>query len=1666
MLISLVYNTLFWKIVSLIILSSASKVCCVWKEPYFKESNTDGVKLLEPTSFMQPINVTEEIPWPFDLAVINYDGSKTPYIEDFTKSILLNATVEKKEGKWTIVVHKRQDYENPSQRVYLFNVVLGEGSLTQQHQVRIGLFNIFDNNPSVSYEPVPCKVEELRKDYTTNCEFNVYDPDGMLNNNISLNVLDNTNTFDFVHVETLTYNIIFNLIIKEELSYVQRSIYNLNVTAYDIAANTGSTLTILEIIPVPHLEPKWTKPLPYAGFQEKSRQQFTVIAIDGDTGINQKICYSLVWSSINYSSLITLESLNGEGMLSISPIDRDTLQQEIFQFDIKAYKCNNETSFIQTETIFFVEDINDHYPEIEIVPETVFVLENKFITIPFEKFIISDLDLGIHATYNVSLLTNGDISYWEVFDLIPDSGYQINNFQLSIRNATPVDYEDDDWREFKLHIVSREIGDTTHSRTKEVNIKLLNWNDELPIFDKSSYSMQCLETVGNNFTFEEIVHASDRDIDDFTLHEIMGTYPGLKINNKTGAISTVVDKAFDYEQQTTVILQVKAFDNLINKHSSITHSTFTQVTISVIDVNDKTPEIRLPITTVNIVENSIGMSLLTDAIEGRDPDSNAFLKFTINWDKTYATKFGQPTNKEKFQDCFIIQTYKTKSLNLVKGHLLLNPEFAASSEIDYESFDTVFITLTITDHNQEINSNSSQQMLTIRLLDVNDNAPEFIENTLDEIRQVVEEASVGALVGTILAIDNDGIGNNEINYFINSRDIQTADGLIGINLTTGVMKVLSDKIDCDLPFKIFFLEYSVILTDGIWETQGSIQVRIQDINNKEPIIVNDKFEQQISIYENETSGFWIQKIYASDADRDSPHCDLRYMINFVNSPELQNLFNINITTGDLSVNLVNNAYLDRDNGIEYHVINIIIEDNYLGYGPVFTNHTYVNVTLLDINDNAPEMPAVDSYHPVFEEDSEEGFADSTKLIAPDKDDPNLPNSWVLYEILDISPGGDNIYGVEDYENLFKMVGDGKVYGQMVANKNLRGYYGTWRINISAYDQGIPQQKSNATYFVVVKPHNFHPPQIVFPIINQTIRLCSEQNVNQSLKLVDCSTYLQPLEAYDPDGGVYGDISFYVESYNESNNFKTVKDQNFRNKSTLQLKEKNEPGVYQIELKAEDGGYRFDVTTLKIVLVDLNSIPFFEETSLSMDFTENKEGLQEVRKLHEAKDPKNEGVGDEEDLFRVYYFIDRKFLPEDNKFFILDKATRELSLLYPLNRTSQKNHQLKIIATNDIDGLNLNSNTLNNILNLNVDVIIANPPSFLQEHYSGGITASDPKGKLILFVSAENPHKTYYNILKETIITYGENIEEYKNQMLDLDNETGNLYLSTSVKTSMKGYLKFVIAAYNGSDYFHNDTVPVTVYIIGENNRVKFEFLNEASQIEENYNYLRETLKLVYGYEQCNIDDVGERILESAVVITDVIVHFIDADNAVEASEIQQKSSDLSLISQLRSNLLIKGLFLSDVPVPSTSILKESKEKTFERALIITSIIFAMSLTILVGAFGVRTRALNKQLKAYELKTASSNMDQYGAPNTNAFSIQVSNTLNQQSSQFCEFGDSSTDSEDGDNLIGVNNDDTFKMDNDIKKTLKLSETTNNLYLTGHIPRDEDNSDDNGSTKIRF
>lgn len=56
--------------------------------------------------------------------------------------------------------------------------------------------------------------------------------------------------------------------------------------------------------------------------------------------------------------------------------------------------------------------------------------------------------------------------------------------------------------------------------------------------------------------------------------------------------------------------------------------------------------------------------------------------------------------------------------------------------------------------------------------------------------------------------------------------------------------------------------------------------------------------------------------------------------------------------------------------------------------------------------------------------------------------------------------------------------------------------------------------------------------------------------------------------------------------------------------------------------------------MRIFFVNRTSNPIFEVQVFETDFTENEEGLSEVRIIPKAIDPKN---------FTIYYYIDRKFV---------------------------------------------------------------------------------------------------------------------------------------------------------------------------------------------------------------------------------------------------------------------------------------------------------------------------------------------------------------------------------------------------------------------------------------
>uniref|UniRef100_A0A1B0ACX3 Cadherin domain-containing protein n=1 Tax=Glossina pallidipes TaxID=7398 RepID=A0A1B0ACX3_GLOPL len=1555
------------------------------------------------------LNVREELPIPYKLVEINYKeslGTPTLGAFDIGDNSLLGAQIIFEKQRWFIIVKKRQDYENLKQQIYFFQIYIKGSKEISEQSIFITLKNIFDNQPLISYKPSPCRAEELQANYQTNCTFTVYDPDGMVNNKIRLKINNSQerSVFEFVpYGEIGPYTKQYQLKIQTALHYEEKAFYNLEVYAFDAQNNSGNIYAILEVIDVPNRPPVWVRPLTTATFNEKEEKFFHLQAVDGDTGINKSICYKLEFEN-DYSGFISIN--NFAGRLHVLPIDRDILNQEIFHFYTCAYKCDNSSWLIKDETILIVQDINDHKPEIALNPKLVKIPESKYMTVPLNEFSVEDLDLGSNGSYRVFLQrTDVPADYSKAFSLTPRNGYQRTNFSLNVVNTELLDYENEQWREFVLRIIAQEIGNLSHTTFTDLKIQLINWNDERPVFERELYDISVKETAGKGENLMQI-QAFDRDIGDQISYFLLGNNTAIAIDLFTGLLSVNSPQAFDYERQSLFYFQVLARDSLITELNETLHYSYAQLLIRVEDVNDETPVIKTPRFMANVTENSPRSTLVAE-VEAFDPDSTANLKFQINWSSSYATKRGQEVHQNLFKGCFSIQPLAVGN-NLVYGSLRLNKNFVQA--VDYEKYDTIFLSIMVKDLNQQINDGFATALLTIRVNDINDNAPEFVNGTLNIKRTVKELESIGNVIGNIEAFDIDGPGNNDIIFELRPLNVSlSASDLIFIENTTGILKV-NANIECDLP-KIYALEYEVTLSDLKYRTKGKFFISIIDINNRKPIV--DEFQQQVTIYENATSGLLLGEIKAHDDDRDSPHNLLTYTIGDY-TPDMYNIFEIDTNTGQIRLQLRNGFILDRDSGVTFYYIPIDIRDNsfHQNTGYEVINHvtTFLNVTLLDVNDNAPQMPDKLQFLPEFSEANPENTIYKVDFIAVDRDEPNTLNSRIIYKLLEIRPDGNNSYEpLKSYDDLFAITTIDNRVGKLLVKKSLKGYYGFWIILIEASDQGIPEQKNISSYEVYVRPFNYHMPVIRYPVAGKTLRIChSLQEANRPLYLADCQQRLNLFEAYDPDGSKYGDVTFNLDSdVGDDRHFRMMKLS--RNTSVLYVKKILPAGSYSINLRAIDGGGSIsqEIRQLKLVFVDVLGSAMFLQKVFRTNFTENAAGLQEKRYVPEAYDPKNEGLATDDDaLYKLYYFIDDSIYRNDTRRFKLNSTTRELTLKSTLDREHRSVHRLRIKVTNNRQGKVTNPLRVNYTLEVIIEVndVNDNSPKFSQQLYAAGLTNKDSLGKLVLQFQASDPDsddQIIFEIIEDSYQRNGEFIPENLADFLIMNKNNGSLNLLTYVNNSMKGYLEFQIKALDRLR--HYDT--------------------------------------------------------AQAFITEITVHFIHDNEAVSAQEIERRANDLSFLSQLQNSLQQQNLILNNIPHQESITMSGflfDQPSTF--GLIICNVLLGVFSVVITTLHLRKIKCLKRELKAFETTAYGSvpsnlNRLQMG-PAINLPSVEGTNPVLSTQAKYqmssldrhdINPAEESEDEEDKDELEDLHDDSIFSMDfSDENNPQQEDPILNNIY----------------------
>ncbi|NP_291064.1 protocadherin gamma-A3 precursor [Mus musculus] len=227
----------------------------------------------------------------------------------------------------------------------------------------------------------------------------------------------------------------------------------------------------------------------------------------------------------------------------------------------------------------------------------------------------------------------------------------------------------------------------------------------------------------------------------------------------------------------------------------------------------------------------------------------------------------------------------------------------------------------------------------VDISDINDNAPSF---PTEELEIKIGELTVpGTRFPLKTAFDPD-VGMNALqNYKLNSNDYFS----LAVNSVIDDAKypelVLERALDRE---KKAVHQLDLIASDGgdpVHTSKLCIQVIVSDANDNPPVFT--KPEYHVSVLENVPVGTRLITVNATDPD-EGFNAQVSYILDKMPG-KIAQVFHLNSVTGDISIL----KSLDYEDAVFYE-IKIEAQD-----GPGLFSRAKVLVTVLDVNDNAPEV---------------------------------------------------------------------------------------------------------------------------------------------------------------------------------------------------------------------------------------------------------------------------------------------------------------------------------------------------------------------------------------------------------------------------------------------------------------------------------------------------------------------------------------------------------------------------------------------------------------------------------------------------------------------------------------------------------------------------------------
>ncbi|XP_064810589.1 protocadherin alpha-C2-like isoform X7 [Oncorhynchus masou masou] len=390
-----------------------------------------------------------------------------------------------------------------------------------------------------------------------------------------------------------------------------------------------------------------------------------------------------------------------------------------------------------------------------------------------------------------------------------------------------------------LILTAVDGGVPARSGTANIIVRVLDTNDNAPQFEKDNYNINIME----NYPFGSlVVNLNATDIDDGTNSDIVYSFSlytsekaqgTFSLNPTNGEIR--VKEMINYEDFRIYDMEVIATDKGTNSLSGQ-----CKLTILVTDMNDNHPEISIK-SFQSPVKEDIAVDTVIAVVSVSDKDSGDNGKVDIH----IADQL--PFALRESSDNYY--------------------ELVVSEPLDREKVPEYEITFTVTDRGSP--PLSDNETMTLELLDVNDNVPQFPQSFYTI--PVMENNAPGALLSSLTAFDPDLHENQYLVYFIIEKEIvnTSMSMLFSINPENGNLYALKTF---DYEIEKEFLFHIEARDSGVPPLSSNVTVHIiiVDQNDNTPVIVSP-WRAHGSVVEEKIprstdKGSLVSKVIAIDTD--------------------------------------------------------------------------------------------------------------------------------------------------------------------------------------------------------------------------------------------------------------------------------------------------------------------------------------------------------------------------------------------------------------------------------------------------------------------------------------------------------------------------------------------------------------------------------------------------------------------------------------------------------------------------------------------------------------------------------------------------------------------------------------------------------------------------------